>query len=286
MLLWAALGILAPAQTSADADVLRRIGVVVAAQVNLSAEEARNLATQVGAALGESLPVDVIAGVEAERRLPEDGLPDDCTTIAECRQDLGRRLDVDELLFLVIVRIGGDTQIDTTWASVASGHVTSRPAITIASDSAESARDRFKRFAPALLPHIAKRAKTGSDKPPVIMLSTTGWDSGRRMTTGTWIATGVAAGGLLGGTIYGLLAQRKLSALEKQGCTETSPCEGPQIDALERDAVLADIFFAAALASGVTAAVLYWRSDRGEPPTIQVGTGPSGSVGLSLGGWF
>jgi hypothetical protein len=267
----------------------RRIGVVVSLTVNMTPAEGRGLATVLGAALEESLPVEVIAGQETERRLPKGGLPENCVAEAPCRLDLGRRLDADELLLLVIVRLGDQIQIDTTWSNVSSGGVASRPAMTL-EPGQEPARI-FAKAAPALLPHIARR-RSEPKGTNIIVVSPPGQpDSGRHLTPGTWIAAGVGAAALLGGTVFGLSARRKYSSLHSLGC-EISMCPRDDVDQLRAHALTADILIAAALASGVVAAVLYWKSapavtaDTGATrPPVNIQVSPE-SVGISLGGAF
>lgn len=265
----------------ASAEDVRRVGVVVTTVVNMTDDEADAVAEQLGDALRAELGVDVIAGRESRRRLPEAGLPDECVAKPECRHDVGQRLDAAELLLLVVVRIGDRVQIDATWANVATGAVTSRPAVVL-----EAGADRAAAFAaaaPKLLPHLVRETKTGPDV--VVVPVPPGTDDGRHMTTGSWIATGVAGAALIGGTVFALSARSKHDALGSDGCREMS-CPQDRVDAMERHALYADLLYGAAIGAGVTAVVLYWRSDAGqEPPPVSVGAGP-GELGLSIGGRF
>jgi hypothetical protein len=268
---------------------VRRVGVVVSLTVNMTPAEGRDLATMLGAALEESLPIEVIAGQETERRLPQGGLPENCVAEATCRLDLGRRLDADEILLLVIVRLGDQIQIDATWSNVSSGGVASRPATTLA--PGQEPTRIFIKAAPALLPHIARRRSEPAGT-SIIVVSPAGQpDSGRHVTPGTWVAAGVSATALLGGTVFGLSAMRKYDSLYGRGCA-TELCPRDDINQLRAHALTADLLLGTALASGVVAAILYWKSAPGAAadtgatrPPVNIHMGAE-SVGISLGGAF
>lgn len=279
-----ALGAAAP---SARADSDRRVGLVVTLSVNLSDDDARALATELAVAIRDKLGIDVIAGAEADRRLPPEGLPDECIGDPSCRNDLGRRLDADELLLLVVVKMGYDIHIDATWANVASGRTSSRPRVEL---TAGADRNKLLRDAvPLLLPHIKRDAAPAS--PQFVVVTRDGGDSGHRMTTPTWIATGVAGAGLIGGTVFALSARNKFDGLEQDEC-RLMQCTDDRIDGGKRHALYADILFGTALAAGTTAVVLYLMSgpDPAEAPkqgapTVTAIVG-DGTVGLGIGGAF
>jgi hypothetical protein len=273
----------------AAADETRRIGIVVTVQVNVSAELADRLATELGDALRAERPVDVIAGRETTRRLPPEGLADDCVARSDCRNELGRRLDADELLLLVLVELGDRIQIDATWANVASGKVTSRPQIVL--EPGADRRQVFIDAAPLLLPHIKKPRFEVSPDIVIVRQAAGSASPGRHMTTATWIASGVAAGALVGAAVFALSAQRKFSTLENDGCRDMA-CDVNEIDSLRRHSLAADVLFAVAATGAATALVLYLRSaddaprePASQPGTLRVGKGP-GTVGVQIGVTF
>lgn len=291
--------IIAPESAQGQQSV-RRVGVVVTHQVNVTSAEARELALTLGEALGDVLSIDVIAGRDVERALPHGGLSQGCVARVECRLDLGRRLDADELLMLSITRVGSMTQIDSTWANVASGRVVTRPAIRL--ETGDDPIHVFTGRAAQLLPHIAHRRD--SPRQPGIVIINPGDRrervSPRRITRGTWIAGGVSAAALVAGGALALSARGKWNDLEAQGCRRMA-CPGQDIDALGSRALAADILLGAAVASGTAAAILYWRS-AGAPrpvssidersashdenlvsPSLQLGPG---ALGVSVGGRF
>jgi hypothetical protein len=279
----AALAALAFGAPAAKGEAPRRVGVVVTLAVNMEQDEAWALSGDLGRALREAFPVDVIAGREVERRLPPDGLAEDCIGEPGCREDLRHRLEANELLLLVVVRLGDRIQIDATWVDVATGETRSRDAVSL-----EPGDDRdaiFAAAAPLLLPHIKERDRS---EPTVIVVPTppAGADDGRRFTLGTWIAVGVSGTALAGGTVFALSARRKYDDLDRRGCRDT-PCPGQDVARVRRHAIAADLLFGTAAAAGVTALVLYLRSGGEEPPAgPEVGAGPAGSLGLTLQGSF
>lgn len=279
------------AAPSAWAQGSRRVGIVITTEVNITPRDADALTMELAEALRQELAVDVIAGAEARRRLPPGGLPEGCVATAGCREDLGQRLDAAELLLLVMVRIGDRVQIDPTWANVASGQVISRDALVLAAEDSRAAV--FVEAAPRLLPHLVREAAPPPDGPHIIVVPGAGAaDSGRHMTTHGWIAAGVGAAALVGGTIFALSAQSKFQSLDDAGC-RTGPCLPADVDTLERHALTADVLLATSMAAGVTTLVLYLRSAGEAPPAggtaerspVTVGAGPGGLTVL-VGGAF
>ena len=272
----------------AAAESERRVGIVVTTLVNVSGDRARELASTLGEVLHERLVVDVIAGAETERRLPPGGVPAGCIADDDCRQDLGRRLDAEELLLLVVVGAGPRLKVDPTWVNVASGKITSRPAIEIAPDG--DVRAVLGKAAPTLLPHLAAREqRRGPDVVVVTAGGATAQDS-RRLRPATLVVAGVSAGALIGASVFALSSQRKFEALEEDDCRRL-PCDKREIDSLRRDTILADVFFGVAVVTAGAAVTMYLLDD-GDPlaaqtdqPSVTVGPGP-GAVGLSLGGVF
>lgn len=279
----------------AAAESERRVGVVVTTVVNVSEDQARELASTLGEVVHERLVVDVITGAETERRLPPGGVPAGCVADDDCRQDLGRRLDAEELLLLVVVGAGARIKVDPTWVHVASGKITSRPAIEIPPGA--DVRALLAGAAPTLLPHLDARnqERRGPDVVVVTSGASTG-QGGRRLGPPTLIAAGVSAGALIGASIFALSSRRKFDTLDEDDCRR-SPCDKGDIDSLRRDTILADVFFGAAVVAAGAAVSLYLLDDGVAPaspaaepdakidrPSVSVGLGPG--VGLSLGGVF
>jgi hypothetical protein len=259
----ALLGIcLVPAVAAAE-----RVGVVVAVTVNTRAHEARRLADALGSALLDQLDIDVVAGREAERRLPPGGVPDTCVVDSACQQDVARRLDADQLLLLAVVRVGARVQIDATWVHVATGRTASRPRILIRDGQSTSkvlADAVFELMPDAALRMGSGRRRAGERTAPAASSQpaaelTPPAPQPRRFTTGVWIAGGIGAGALLAGGVFGIDAMRRHRDLDARGCADT-PCSISDIDAVDTRARVADVLLGAGVVAGITAAVLYWQS--------------------------
>lgn len=270
----------------AQAQKAPRVGIVVSTHVNLSAEQAEAVAGALAHSLRDQLVVDVIGGVEATRRLPPGGVPESCMVDAACVTDLAGRLSVEQLLFLVVVKIGERVQVDISWVEPGTMQSASRARVEL--DQLGSAADRFAEVARQLLPEAQVRTTAAADNglgaiaaEPVATTRTID----RHMTTPAWIAAGVGVTSLGFAVGFTLAARSDYNSLDS-GCGQSASCSDDQLDSLDRKALAADLLWGAAAASAVTAGVLWWLSG-GEVVTTTgptVGPGPAGSVGLTLGG--
>lgn len=279
---------LAPGARSAFADTPGlRVGVVVVTAIGMDLDDAEMVGTRMARALGERLFVDVEVGTrERLGQRPSET----CVAEIPCIHEVGAKLNVHELLFLAIVRIGDRLQINITWADAASGASEARDPIRL--EGATQDLDAFTEAATRLLPNARSRpaAPLPETVPPAGPLAPVtgepGPIDGRRLTRGVWIAGGISALALAGGTTLGIMALRTQSRLEDAGC-DPGPCEqpAPKVSTLRQQAAISDALFAGALISGVVAGVLYWRSGRADARTVTVGATPTG-VQLSVSGSF
>jgi hypothetical protein len=271
--------------TPARADPLPRVGVAVSVEVNIGPDEAKKVSEALGAALHEKLMVDVIAGTEAARRLPEDGVPDSCVIDKACIADVAQRLSADKILFLVVVQVGSRVQVDTTWADPATGRTVSRPAVII--ERGEDPAVKFASSAALLMPDARPRPAElappdgggvfAGDLQPAMIVR----ERPRRMTTGAWIAAGVGGAALAGAVTFTFLARK-----DYQDCEPAGSCSNGELASLESKALAADLLWGTSAAAAVTTGFLYWVSggqvEQVPATALQVGPGPG--VGLSLGG--
>ena len=311
----AALAFLAAAPAARAEDRPRRVGVVVADQVNISREQAEAIGAALGDGLRDALVIDVIAGAHAARRLPPDGVGELCVTRPDCVRDVAARLDADDLLFVVIVKLGSRVQVDPTWTDRTAQETASREAIVL-DRGGQGAREAFAAAAPHLLPGAPRRDRAatgpagaggsaaggggavgiggaggqgGADL--VATPATTAPRGWRRIHTGTGIAGGVAVAALGGGIGFGLAARSDERALEEDGCGTRVTCTPSRIDALERKMLAADLLYGTALVSAAAAVVIQWRlGPTGEPaaaapPPVAITAG-SDAIGLAVGGRF
>jgi hypothetical protein len=287
--------------SAAHADELPRLAVVVSLSVNADAEQSTRLAEALAAALEQKFLIEAIAGGDVEARLGEDGVPDDCIADAECVRALAKRLRVQQLLLLTVVRVGERFQVAITWGDGGDGRTLSRVTVDIDVEQQDPG-PVFAVYATRLLPDATPRpeppASDGADEqsdgdrgrlrgpridqPPVGLP-----EHHRHMSTGSWIAAGAGATFLVAGLGIGWSARGAYRELEGNGC-DTVACPEEDIDRLAFRAGTADVLFGAALVSGVTAAVLYWRSgSRVSSKDTDVAAYATGrELGVAIGGRF
>jgi hypothetical protein len=259
----------------ATAQSPQRIAVVVTTAVNMNEDEVDEMAAALGQALEQSLGVVVTAGPETRRRLPGAGLPEGCMADSACRFDLGERLDADELLMLVVARVGSRVQIDATWIDVPSGKLASRPAVVL--EGKADRMDVFRDAAQSLLPHLQPVPTLSEIKPATPAPMPTARPRPRRrerhMTAGTWIATGITVAALGGSLGLGYRNRDTYERLESgELCPEGGVCFDDTSKNLKRDSLIADGLAGLSVVAGVTALVLYLGSDEpGEAPAERAG---------------
>ncbi len=267
-----------------------RVGVAVATEVNLAPAEAQGISEALGKALHAKLMIDVIAGAEAARRLPEDGVADNCVVDKACIADVAQRLSADQILFLVVVKVGSRVQVDSTWADPATGKTVSRSAVVI--EGGQDPEERFAAAATNLMPDAALRPApppepvrpeggvTGPGPAGPTMVSR---QRPRRMTTGVWVAAGVGAAALAGAVTFTFVTRKNYN-----DCDDRGDCSDNELDAIDRKALTADVLWGAAVVSGAAAAFLYWRSGgqmEQVPADTSIGLRPGpGAIGLAVGG--
>ncbi len=262
----------APAPAAAD---VPRVGIVVTTRVNVTDDEADRLAVQLADALRADLEVDILAGGEARRRLPPSGVAEDCVARKKCVRDVAERLDADQVLFLVLVRIGPRLQIDSTWVSRADGASSSRPALVI-EDGGAPAGVVFAEATQRLLPEARPRAALA----PAAGVVVTTEPRGRHVTRPVLVAGAIAGVALIGGIGFALSARADYEEMEEQGCDRiTCPEAEDRVDRMENKALAADILFGAAAAAAVTGTILYLTSaDDPEDAPVAVGATDGGGT--------
>jgi hypothetical protein len=232
-----------------------RVAIVVELTVNVAPERAVQLSAALADALHRELEVDAVGGADVARRLPEGGVPEECLAKKECVDDLARRLDANELLFLAMVQVGADIQIDSSWVSVTTGEVTSRPRVEILADA--RAGEVFSAAATRLLPHAKKRplavvVQPGESKPT----------RERDMPLTGWIAGGVGVAALGGGIALGLSARSSFHHCDVPNDEVPLDCRGDDArDKIGKRALYADVLTGVGVIGLGTAIFLYLRSE-------------------------
>lgn len=288
--------------SEARADTPPRVGVVAGVHVNVPDKDATAISRDLAQSLEKELLVETVAGEEAEAALQPEGVPDGCITQPDCLKTLNQRLGTDQVLVLVVLRVGERIRIESTWADQ-SGSPVDRPPINL-NQGLENAGPIFADNAQRLLPDAKQRprAATSNAEPNLgggggevgtgggtgagggVGAGTGGGGSGggigridrprgRHMTGLAWTALAVGGGIWAATGVWGFVADHK------------RPDDQSRKD-LNRKL---DIIGGSALGLGVvTAGILYYLSDSDEPAqtaTVEVGRGP-GDVGVSVGGTF
>jgi hypothetical protein len=264
-----------------------RIGLVVATRVNLSEAEADTLATRLADAMRKQLEVDVIAGVDARRRLPPGGIADDCVARRDCVRDVASRLDGDELLFLFMVRLGARVQIDVTWSDPDIGQTASRSVLVLPAAGGVEAERALASAPRRFLPHASPRTLTAEPTADQLVMSPPVRRTGRRLTAPTVVSGVVAVAALGTGIGFAVAARKDYDELEQDGChRQACPGVDGRIDRMERRALTADILFAGAGVAAATSAIFYLTSG-GSEERMEIGAAPTeGGALFSFGGSF
>lgn len=141
---------------AAAASPAPRVGVV-AIEVNLGPGEGARISAALGGALADRLVIRPVASDPAIVPFRTEATLPTCLTDRRCLADLGRRMQVDELLVVVAVKVGDALQLDPTWADPATGRLVSRPRLRVGASLDGTARAIFRRAAPRLLPAATQR---------------------------------------------------------------------------------------------------------------------------------
>jgi hypothetical protein len=266
----AVLALAAPAR----ADAPPRVGVVVQLAVNVDGDRADALSGALADALDRELMVDAVGGADASRALPGGAVPEECLGKADCVKDIASRLDASQLLFLVLVQVGDDVQVDASWVDVASGNVVARPRVTLSHADEAQAVSAFASHATRYLPDAKPRKVEtivvgGGNGPPAPQ------GVPDHMTLPSWIFAGVAVATGATGTILGLQVRSTYHRCETEHCSDDT------LNGISTRAHLTDGAFAIAVASAVAGTVFYLRSGS---PAPEVTPAPGGGAVVGIAG--
>lgn len=301
-----------------------RVGVVVVASINIDQATSLDISDALGTALEQTLHIEAVAGGKATARLSKeilDILADDCMVNKSCIRAVGAALGVQELLFLVVVRVANQVQVNATWADVESAATKSRERISLSrsvvDERSPELRQAFVKAATSLVPNAKPKPATapdpvepirGNSDTPVLPPpdqggttpggqapgagATTGTDTGasggRKIPMGTWIAGGISVAALAGGIGYGISAVSYRNDLNDT-CKGNNSCTPEQVDTLESKVNRADILYGISAVAAITAGVIYYLAkderDSNTPVAIEPTLG-SGSAGILVHGRF
>jgi hypothetical protein len=268
----------------------RKIGVAVSAVINGNEGTGPEVSEALGAAIETVLNATVVAGGDAQSRLPEAARSETCLGDSACLVAAGKALGVDELLMLIIIDSEEDVKVEATWVDVATGKTALRPSISVAKSS-DAMAELFLANASSLLPDVELRPVDNVIVPPDETNSsdftnnTSDLNNGGQQDTGSgkgkyWSNKALAFGGagLASVAISGALGYKRYKncGSNRKGCDDGF---------VPLDAV-ADGFLVVGLISMGYAAWLYRDSDSEEKtPALSV-SATDESLGFVYGGSF
>lgn len=252
-----------------------KVAVVPNIAVNLDAARVDALSQDLAEALRTELDVDAIGGVEVRRRLPVGGVSAECVATQACIDDVAKRLDAQQLLFVVMVDTGsgGAIQIDSTWVDCASHQSVPRPAIDIV--AVANAKARFVAAARQLLPDAPVRPKPKSDN-----LGRVAAPVPRHFTMPSYLTAGVTVIGLGAGISFGIVTRRKYKDCEALAALGPECSQGRK-DSIRNSALIADAGWLVAIGGTIATAMLYATS--GEASHVIVEPTPGGVAITAVG---
>jgi hypothetical protein len=269
------------------------VGVVVGVRVNVSEPRAGEVARAIERVLERELAVDVVVPDSAE--VARD-LPPACATDPVCLSGVAARIEVDELLFLVVVGAGDRVRVELSRRHPVTGEISHPPAVILEPDA--DAMDRqIAAVARQLLPDAAPHAVPAPEPEPAPAVSPVEpvqpidleAGSGKRTAGMVIAAAGVALAG--GATYFALASRSAASELEDRHPPDDPGTWTEKDRSLEdrhyRDrtiAVVLGIGAAAAVATGATVYLLGVR-DRGHAREVALHPTAGGAL-LVLGGRF
>ena len=270
------LAVLAGNSGLATAERLK-VAIVPGIAVNLDTARVDALSQDLADGLRSVLDLEIVGGLEVRRRLPIAGLPPDCVALQACIDDVARRLDVQQLLFVVMVDTGshGTVQVDTTWIDVRARKSASRPPIDIA--ALTTAKAQFADAAPQLLPDAPRRPE-----PAAPSLGRMSEAIPRHFALPSYVTAGVAVVGFGAGIVLGLQTRSEYNDCEA-AANRGLPCSGSRKDSIRTRALIADAGWIVGLGGTIATAVLYATS--GDAPHLIVGPTPEG-VAITMAGTF
>ncbi|MBA3540853.1 MAG: hypothetical protein H0T79_14670 [Deltaproteobacteria bacterium] len=241
-----------------------RVGIVPSVVVNLDAARVDALTQELAEALASELTVEAVGGLEVRRWLPSDGLPADCVATPSCTADVARRLNANQLLFVVMVGTGNALQVDTTWIEPATGRTATRAPIDVA--NMNEAKTRFAAVARQLLPDAPVRPKAGAGGGNGSFGGRMTDEVPRHFTTPAKITGAIAVVGLGVGIALGVRTRGKY------GDCDSAPgsCTQSDRDSIRNSGLAADAGFLVAAAGAIATGILFATS--GESARLVVAT--------------
>jgi hypothetical protein len=249
-----------------------RVAIVPSVTVNLDAARVDAITADLAESLTAELEITAVGGLEVRRQLPPEGVPPECVTTPSCAADVAKRLDANQILFLVIVGSGNGLQVDSTWVEPSTGHSASRAPIDVA--NMNDARIRFAAVAHQLLPDATVRKKpvapTGGGGGIGVMSK----EVPKHFTTASYVTSAVGVAGLGVGIALGLSTRSKYN-----DCDASRTCTQSTRDSIRLTGLVADAGYLVAIGGAVATSILFATS--GESAHLIVAPTAEASGGIS-----
>ncbi len=286
----------------------QRVALVVHPVVNVSEADSKPIVADLAAALRKRFDAEFVAGDAVRSKLPAN-LPEDCVSDAHCIGEVGDRVGADQLLFLVMVRVGTKIQINPTWAEIQSGRALPRDPVEL-DDKGPSRASVMAEVAPSMIPRgslplhasaVAKAPASGGGGgvetkaenrlPPVS--TSDPWRSGKTTDTDlytiAWGTAGVAAAALGVGVALVLGGLADYNEQIELGCPLQDDPRGSCIAVTERFATRSTVanllLVGGGLAAATSVALFIAGAQQEEALAASLVVSPDG-VALTWGGRF
>src|SRR5262249_48631615 len=199
---------------------------------------------------------DAVGGVDVRRKMRAD-LPADCASQPACAQEVARALDVQQVLFVVMVDTGanGAAQVDATWVEAANPKPISRPGVSLTSTIDADAKAKFREAAYALLPDAPRRPKPKPQGAVTIHGDLVGGQP-RHVTIPAMITAGVGVVGVGLVVGFGLEARSKFNPCND----DPNHCDQAMRETIHHWTLATDFSLAIAAGAAIATGILYATS--------------------------
>lgn len=298
------LGLAAPSSAWASPT---RVALVVHPVVNVPEAESKAIALELATALRARFDAEIIAGDPVRNKLPAR-VPEDCVSDAACIGEVGDRVGADQLLFLVMVRVGTKVQIDATWAEIQTGRALPRDPVEL-NDAGPSRASVLGEVAGSMIPRgsvplrgvaagggsgggggeagLPTKAETTLPVGPTSDPWRAGKTTDQDLDFVAWGFAGLSAASLGVGVALVLGGLADYNEQIEQGCPERAEIRGSCVDVIDRFATRSNIANMLLVGAGLAAAtsVALFAVGASDDGALSAVVGPDG-VGLSYGGRF
>lgn len=279
-----------------------RVAIVVHPVVNVPDAESKAIAGELAAAMRKRYDAEIKAGDAVRTKLPAN-LPEACVSDPACVGQVGDRVAADQLLFVVLIKVGDEIQMDATWADIQSGRNFPRDTVQLPAAPAERSRV-IAEIAPTMLPRgevpvlggagrvdgkpeTKTETKAETRLPPSTPADA--WPTEERdVNLPAWISAGLSAASLGVGVALVLGGLADYEAQVSTGCPNQAEPAGSCVELVDRfgaRSTAANLLLVGSALAAATSIALFAADAADDGTTAAVTVSPDG-VGLAWGGRF